>query len=1486
MSKVLRITSMLLTVVMLLGTFSFNIPVAAAEVCYINFDANGGTGMPANITVDAGTIITLPASAPKRPGMVFMGWAFTKEQADIGDITYAANTTPQILVNNSATLFASWAYEVNLNPGTQGWGATQKLYKYPAADLLLFHHKNDIQPNYGMLPGVAGDVGRLDVFVEWNTNQMANGKGNGTAYHEAYTTNAPATLYAVWGNPIVYNADGGYFPMTGTDRQEEFVVGHSASVTDSTKFGFFNLPRLDNAPIKPGCRLFKDPNGEVLYARTFKDSNKIFRLENHETWLDIPIFNTNGYSWDSFYTTHTSYGETALELHAVWEPSVTYKANGGEGTDIIEYMLFKGTVLYDYQYYTILNNSFTSSSAFLGWNTKPDGTGKSYAAGDIISGYNSSEPLVLYAQWAEPVVSDEEYTVSFNAMEGYLEFADQARTISYGESYSNIDIPTPTRVGYIFAGWYNEQTGSYLLENEYYSLTEDTSYTATWIMHQNHVLDCFKLPSNCWEEGSYTTSCAGCGQIETITYEKAAHQYTSWMDTGDGERVKRVCVSCLAEEGNPSTERIKQDVIAYVNRSGSFGNSDFQYIDVANYIGATIDGGVGESVFQGDYFSNAVSIGNRARSYNPDIKYVLTVYNGNISKFESWLQSASSRAAFADNLVNTVYAYGFEGLDIDFEFPQNMGLKTAFAQLLGEIRARFNIKSAQTGRQYILSIATPASVWSYQKFDLVACSQYLDYFNIMNYDLYCGSAFPYTHHHTPPYDNIDPYGHILTGGSVQSDISLYKSLGIPAEKIVPGMGMYSREWTNVPNANNGLFMSGSLQESNYHYDRLMSEYVNRNGFTRYWDDNAKAPYLYNPYSGIFLSYEDKDSIKYKCEIVSRERVRGVMIFDYITCDSVGVIGYIESLVGSVPHSCTPGRVETKQLTCTESGYSITYCSICGAEMSNTPIYNEGHYCTDWSVKTAPTKDTAGVLTGNCLFCGEQITKATEPLGYTVTFDPGGGKINSSTRYIVQKGECFATAFGGTPTATKDGKQNVSWYCEANNYTLNINDSFTFTSDMTFVASWEATEHSHSYTSATTEATCTEDGATVYTCSCGDSYSVVIPAKGHSLGDWSVYTAATTEAAGEERRYCSECDYYESREIPKIETADPEEAPVLTTEGYNVSITKADSFTYIRYAKGSYTTASEIKNAADCVTLNASKIAGFTTDGVATITMPDGGVYSIWVKTSDGKEYIWQADLSVMDQYVTADGVTMTVHNLYGVKDFFIAPGDYDTYADVKANYLVNITSAKINGAHDYTYIVKNAGMHTVYIRYNDSQRPATILKIMLEVTEPTFAENGLQFTVGNLEGVKVIRTAYGKYNTPGEVKRAEGARGFSGKDRTLKDKTEYTIQYRTNGMVTVAVVYNNGYQVIYHYDVQQKTPTMVQSGNTVTFGDLDDLTLIRYAKGEYTSSNQIKNAAGSKVVKPDAITDGFITVTLESGTYTFCVQYNDESYNYYTVTVE
>ena len=1472
-----RILSLVMCMVILTGCINLTIPLGAADTSTITFDVNGGLGGPDDITVDNGTVITLSATEPRKPGMVFRGWAFSKEQADTGDITYPVGQNHQILVNSSATLYASYAYSVILNHGNRGWGnAAVQMYKFPAKDLELYHKKDLIHQNYGMLPGASGETTNLMVFMEWNTSQASNGLGNGIGYHEKYTANASTTLYCIWGNPVSYNANGGTFPATGTDRQSKYVINWSLQKHDDTTFGLFEFPGEENSPVKPGCRLYTDENGKTVYARVFLDGN-IYRYESADTWLDMPIFNGPGYKWEDFYTYILPIDERALELYAVWEPSVTYKANGGVGTDVVEYMEHIGPTLFSYADYTVLNNSFAKDGGrFLGWNTKPDGSGDSYAAGEVITGYDTSEPIILYAQWSDATSSAQEYTVAFNAMEGYLPLDEQSYTIAYGESYADaFELPVPTRSGYIFKGWYNDETASMLnYDDEVYSLDRGTSFTALWERHDNHYLKPFRVDSTCMTEGSYTETCEVCGYYNTITYDKVGHTFTDWDYTGEGNNVVRLCTLCGCSENDEIAPSVDQQVIAYINKSVAYGTVDFPYIDVLNYLGPAIDGGPGEYPFQQSYFGEAAYMRQVASAKNPDIKIVCTIFNRNIVKFENWLRTPALRAEFANHLTGVVFANNFDGLDIDFEFPSDLTLRDEFALLLGEIRARFNAKTAQTGRQYILSIATPAAHWATEKYDLVACAEYLDYFNIMNYDLYCGSAVPYTHHHTPPFDNVDPYGHVPTGGSVQGDINMYKALGIPGEKIVSGMGLYSREWNGVPNRNNGLFQPAALQASNYHYDLLIASYVNKNGYTRYWDDTSKAPYLFNPSTGIFLSYEDTESIKYKCQIVSKERVRGVMVFDYVTCDGTGIFSYIRSQMGSVLHACTPGNTETKAASCTENGYTKTYCYFCDAIIEHTEIYHEGHYATDWTVVTPATGNTPGTEEATCLKCNEKITREIPASGYRITFDAGLGTKIGSTAYVIKKGQTYIDVIGEDPQAVLDGTPLEGWYCAEYDYILDVNDSFEFDSDITFTALWEEEgEHTHRYSEKITKpATCTADGVKTFTCRCGDSYTEVIPAIEHEYVG-SETLAPTCAQAGEYTYSCINCGDSYTESIPTLDHSYDEgmmtsmpnctDKGIMTYTCINCPATKTGEIDALGHVWKAWETVKE---------------ATETENGLKQRTCRRGcGTVEEEVIPAFGTP-------EAPELAVSSEGPNITISGMADVKDVFIALGEYTTYREVKNNMVVQLTTNKLAGAESYTYTLKAGGYYTVLVRYNDGTQK--FLYQQIDVTEPTFSSDGLQLTVGNLEGVKVIRTAYGEYKTVSEIKRAEGARAFTAKN-DIKGADGYKIQYRYNGKVTVAVQYEDGYTKIFTYEVVQKTPVFTQSNNVVTIGNIDDLYIVRYAPGEWKTSSEIKKAPGSVAIKASAAVDGVITVKdLQAGTYTFCVQYNDESYNYYTIVVE
>ena len=358
-----------------------------------------------------------------------------------------------------------------------------------------------------------------------------------------------------------------------------------------------------------------------------------------------------------------------------------------------------------------------------------------------------------------------------------------------------------------------------------------------------------------------------------------------------------------------------------------------------------------------------------------------------------------------------------------------------------------------------------------------------------------------------------------------------------------------------------------------------------------------------------------------------------------------------------------------------------------------------------------------------------------------------------------------------------------------------------------------------------------------------------------------------------------------------EPVDPNAPAVVSVNNYTISLDKITNIKEIRFAIGHYTKGADIKAAEKNVTLDASTVKKYTTDGIMTYDLPWMGEYTFWVRYNDGSQYFVYTNVDDITPYVESYGVKLTVKDYAeNYKDMWLAEGTFNTYNEIKASTAFKYQASQnkldlyAKTTHDFSYTMTNPGAYTVLIRYNDGT--VDVIHTELTVDVPEFSVNGLQVTVDNIPDIKIIRTAYGHYTSVGDIKKAAGVRNFSNKN-DIKNAEKYMIQYREAGEVTMIVEYNNGYKHFCYVNIEPKTATMIQSKNTVMFDDLDGFVMIRYAKGVYTTSSQIKVAAGSKVVKPADLISGYAIISnLEKGTYTFCVQFDDESYNYYVITVE
>ncbi|WP_068780396.1 glycoside hydrolase family 18 protein [Paenibacillus sp. GM2] len=276
----------------------------------------------------------------------------------------------------------------------------------------------------------------------------------------------------------------------------------------------------------------------------------------------------------------------------------------------------------------------------------------------------------------------------------------------------------------------------------------------------------------------------------------------------------------------------------------------------------------------------------KIKSQYPHLSILLSVGGWSAGGFSEAAATEAGRLQMADSAVRILTEYPLDGIDLDWEYPcySEAGIasspadKTNFTLLLKTMREALDAKGAEDGRHYMLTIAAGADQYYVDGTEMDQVQQYLDFVQLMTYDMRGGFQV-LTGHHTNLYTSTGDLFRISTDASV----NLFLRAGVPREKIVIGAAFYSRLWNQVPGRNQGLHqMAGTTGGYGPDYTALVKDYINKNGYTRYWDEEALAPYLFNGSS--FISYEDEQSIGHKCTYVKENGLAGVMFWEY-SCDN-------------------------------------------------------------------------------------------------------------------------------------------------------------------------------------------------------------------------------------------------------------------------------------------------------------------------------------------------------------------------------------------------------------------------------------------------------------------------------------------------------------------------------------------------------------------------------------------------------------------------
>jgi len=307
-------------------------------------------------------------------------------------------------------------------------------------------------------------------------------------------------------------------------------------------------------------------------------------------------------------------------------------------------------------------------------------------------------------------------------------------------------------------------------------------------------------------------------------------------------------------------------------------------------------------------------------------------YKGNLGQFEKlkadyphlsvmvsiggWTQSGNfhdvastqaKRNKFSASVVQFIRKHKLDGADIDWEYPasarqpdlvdneNDQGTpnadsdeKETFTLLLKNLREHLTVAGEEDGKYYQLSAAVSAGVENIENTEPSKYSNYLDFINIMTYDMH-GAWDNSTNHQSALYDNPSAPDNL----NINAVINKFESYGISPNKLIIGTPFYSRGWKNVQSnggdANlpglfaaasggaNGIWDGGVAGGVNPYYHILDME--NDPAFTKYYDEDAEAPYLYSASKHELYTYEDKRSLQAKIDFVKEKNLGGMIIWE-------------------------------------------------------------------------------------------------------------------------------------------------------------------------------------------------------------------------------------------------------------------------------------------------------------------------------------------------------------------------------------------------------------------------------------------------------------------------------------------------------------------------------------------------------------------------------------------------------------------------------
>ena len=967
------------------------------------YNANGGTGTTATSTHKYGEAKTLTSNGFSRNGYSFAGWATSAT----GSVVYSNGQSVTNLTatnNGTVNLYAKWApvtYTISYNLNGGSISGQKTSYTIETATFSL---PTPTRTGY-LFTGWTGSNG--------TTAQTSVSIAQGSTGNKSYTANwTPKKLTTTF----YRNLDS----SDTTTAQQVFtyaVTGQSFSSKGWTKTGYTQLGWAD--------------------SRTATTQQYTTLSGVSDGWIDSKYPSNN--------------------VYAVWKPntySIAYNANGGIGTTATSSHTYDSAK-------ALTSNGFSRTGyTFAGWNTQANGSGTAYTNGQSVKNLTASNgaTVTLYAQWKV-----NNYILTFNPNGGSV--SPTSKSVAYGSQYGTL--PTPTRTGYTFTGWFTAASGGTKVSTTttmgagnatIYAQWTPTNYTITYNLNGG------TNPSGVATSYNITSS-----TITLPTPSRNGYSFGGWYTSSSlsGTAVTSIATGSTGNKVFYAKWTPVNYSISYNLNGGSVsGNPSSYNIETATFTlknptrtGYTFTGWTGSN---GTTAQTSVSIakgstGNKSYTANWRANTYTVAYNANGGSGTT--ASSSHTYGVAKTLTANAFTrtgYTFKGWNTKADgsgtsytnsqsvsnlTSTNGATVTLYAQWTANTYTYNIVYKSSTGKS--LGTSTVAGTFGSSK--SVSAPAKTGYTTPSAQTVVFDSTSAKTITFTYPVVNYT-ISYNLNGGSVSGNPSSYNIESSTITLKNPSKtGNTFTGWTGSNGTTTQTSVSipsGSIGNKSYTANWTVNSYTatfNGNG-------GSAGTSITKPYGSQLGTLPTSSRTGYTFKGWFTAASGGTQITATTTMPASNVTYYAQWTANTytVNYNANGG-------TGTTASSSHTYGT--AKALTTNGFSKTGHTFLGWS--TSPSATTATYTNG------QSVTNLTATSGgtvtlyavwkvnsYTLTFNPNGGTVSETSRKVVQ-----GSPLGKLPVPTRPGYIFNGWFAYSYGGTQYTESSIMGSSDLTIYACW-------------------------------------------------------------------------------------------------------------------------------------------------------------------------------------------------------------------------------------------------------------------------------------------------------------------------------------------------------------------------------------------------------------------------------------------------